>query len=399
MGKIINLTENPHFIISKMKAIISNHKRSQVYEKDITFEGLQAYIKTEFPRAKEPKLFFTDLNGTEVAIKSEEDLSLLKKIYDGQNFVQIRLDAKGHGHGHGHGRRHHGQSHEHHAHRHSSEKGHGKDKKAKRTNVLAKVYGGEPSQFESFEEENKNLPMGKLIKAYAEKNGITTPVDLGHKAERRTKVLAKVFKGQPQDFEEFQKANETLRLGELIQKYSEEKGIDIKDKKPWNKELHAGRIEKKTERLAIVLGNSEENKAEAATLVKENPSMNVKQILEKLQKEGREVNMQKFKEIKQAERANKSPRHHHDRRKSEERKPRSPKMKEETPVAEIQLEENFVKPANKKQAEIREKGKILMQMKQIFGPERSSEYYKFINEHFEEGEDAILEKWIKTHEI
>ena len=40
-----------------------------------------------------------------------------------------------------------------------------------------------------------------------------------------------------------------------------------------------------------------------------------------------------------------------------------------------------------------------MQMKDIFGKDRSSEYYKFIEENMELDEDAIIEKWINTHEI
>ena len=40
-----------------------------------------------------------------------------------------------------------------------------------------------------------------------------------------------------------------------------------------------------------------------------------------------------------------------------------------------------------------------MEMKEIFGNERSAEYFKFINENFQEGEAAIIEKWIQTYEI
>ena len=40
-----------------------------------------------------------------------------------------------------------------------------------------------------------------------------------------------------------------------------------------------------------------------------------------------------------------------------------------------------------------------MEMKEIFGSERSAEYFKFITENFHEGEAGIIEKWIKTYEI
>ena len=35
-------------------------------------------------------------------------------------------------------------------------------------------------------------------------------------------------------------------------------------------------------------------------------------------------------------------------------------------------------------------------MKEIFGPKRAAEYFKFINDNFSEGEANIIEKWIKT---
>ena len=45
---------------------------------------------------------------------------------------------------------------------------------------------------------------------------------------------------------------------------------------------------------------------------------------------------------------------------------------------------------NKKQLESREKGRILMEMKEIFGNERSAQYFKFITENFHEGEAGII---------
>lgn len=84
--------------------------------------------------------------------------------------------------------------------------------------------------------------MGKLIKAYAERNGITPEFNKGHKPERRAKVLSKVFGGEPTEYAEFQELHSQMRIGELIKKYAEVKGIDIKDKKPWNKELSEKRL-------------------------------------------------------------------------------------------------------------------------------------------------------------
>lgn len=52
---------------------------------------------------KEASLKFTDSKGEEVKIVSEEDVALLKKIYDGQNFVEVQLQGKHKGKGKGHG--------------------------------------------------------------------------------------------------------------------------------------------------------------------------------------------------------------------------------------------------------------------------------------------------------
>jgi hypothetical protein len=44
---------------------------------------------------------------------------------------------------------------------------------------------------------------------------------------------------------------------------------------------------------------------------------------------------------------------------------------------------------------MRTKGKILLQMKDLFGNEDSKAYYKFIEENFELGEEQIIQKWIQ----
>ena len=157
---------------------------------------------------------FKDNKGEEITINSEEEVSLLKKIFNGQNFVEISLGGKHAGHGHSH-KRHHS---------HSKGKHHGGkvNRKEKRTKVLAKIYGGEPAQYEAFEQEHSELHMGKLIKIFAEKNGIEKS---NNKCERKTNVLAKVYGGEPNDFKEFYEQNNELKVGELIRKYAQEKGI------------------------------------------------------------------------------------------------------------------------------------------------------------------------------
>ena len=45
--------------------------------------------------------------------------------------------------------------------------------------------------------------------------------------------------------------------------------------------------------------------------------------------------------------------------------------------------------------EMKKKGKILIDMKDLFGPERSKEYFRFIEENFAQGRNAIIEKWLE----
>ena len=86
-----------------MKAIVSNHKRSAVCNQELTFEGLQKFIETEFPRMKEVSMKFIDQKGEEVKITSEQDVALLKKLYDGQNFVEVQINGKWPNNNKGHG--------------------------------------------------------------------------------------------------------------------------------------------------------------------------------------------------------------------------------------------------------------------------------------------------------
>jgi hypothetical protein len=59
---------------------------------------------------KETQLTFKDTQGNIVNIKSNEDIDLLKKMYNGQNFVELAITGvRNHGHGH----HWHGHSHKH----------------------------------------------------------------------------------------------------------------------------------------------------------------------------------------------------------------------------------------------------------------------------------------------
>ena len=77
----------------------------------------------------------------------------------------------------------------------------------KRCFILSKIYGETPENYVKFEEEHRELKMGQLIKKYAEENEITNEKvkkeNFKNKSERRTKVLAKIYGGQPEQFIKF----------------------------------------------------------------------------------------------------------------------------------------------------------------------------------------------------
>lgn len=56
--------------------------------------------------------------------------------------------------------------------------------------------------------------------------------------------------------------------------------------------------------------------------------------------------------------------------------------------------EEPVKVEKDKNEIIREKGKIFIEMKELFGEDKSKELFKFIEENFELGQEKIVEKWI-----
>lgn len=75
--------------------------------------------------------------------------------------------------------------------------------------------------------------MGQLIKKYAEVNGITNEKvkkeNFKNKSERRTKILSKVFKGEPTDFVKFEEENKDLKIGKLLKKYAEVNEINLEN--------------------------------------------------------------------------------------------------------------------------------------------------------------------------
>lgn len=119
-----------------MKAIINYGKRCQVYNNELEVSQLKKFVTEEFPRFKEAKMMFKDVNGNNVNIENNNDLEMIKKMFNGQNFVEILLEG---GQGKGHGRGHH-----HRMRSHSKGKGCRKNRTERRCLVLSKVYGGVP---------------------------------------------------------------------------------------------------------------------------------------------------------------------------------------------------------------------------------------------------------------
>ena len=102
--------------------------------------------------------------------------------------------------------------------------------KERRCAVLARIFGENPEKYAQFEQENQELRMGQLINKYKEVNGITFEKMKKEKGEgrsqkneeRRAKILAKVFGGKPEEYNEFQNVNKELKMGKLIKKYMEQ---------------------------------------------------------------------------------------------------------------------------------------------------------------------------------
>lgn len=70
--------------------------------------------------------------------------------------------------------------------------------------------------------------------------------------------------------------------------------------------------------------------------------------------------------------------------------------KEETKTEGVIENESFFNIAKPNPAEIREKGRILLEMKDIFGEDKTKELFKFIEANFSLGQEKIIEKWIEA---
>lgn len=149
-----------------MKAIISNGRRSQVYNQDLDFNGLNQFVSDQFPRMRKVIFYFKDENNKNIPISSNEEIELVKRMNQGQKFVEIFIEGERSSHSkHGRGkwspRRNINEA----------------DPTTRRINALAKVFGGEPKNFESFVTENKHMHLGELIKKYSKDNNLPVNKD------------------------------------------------------------------------------------------------------------------------------------------------------------------------------------------------------------------------------
>lgn len=196
---------------------------------------------------KNPVFKFKDLQGQLISINSNSDIQTLSKSYQGQNFVQILICKE-----------HKGVGIEHKDHQQKNA-----NRIQKRQTILEKIYGGSGSDYQAFVTQNEQLPVGKLIKKFAEVNGILkkkekkekkekSPQQEDRKFERKRKILEKIFGGEEKNKQEqFLKENKDLKLGELIKKYSEINGT--KDNMPNNEKNSLKKKERILEKLSAVL--------------------------------------------------------------------------------------------------------------------------------------------------
>lgn len=299
----------------------------------------------------------------------------------------------------------------------SKEEKHNGEKKEKchkerRCAVLARIFGEAPEKYAQFEQDNQELKMGKLIAKYKEVNQITFEKLKKEKGEgrsekneqRRIKILAKVFGGKPEEYNEFQAQNKELRMGRLIQKYMEQNELKA-EKVEFIQDRTEKRNKRKLEKLARFFNQPEENFTD---LVKENPDLCFKKLLKV---KGVETESEAFREFKRKEQQSRKERREARKNKEEgstkkERKPREKKShsKERKPKREKRSRsgKKQEKPLSKEKVEMKEdarnKGKIFLQMKDLFGNQNAKEYFKFIEANYELGQEAIIQKWIETHQ-
>jgi len=147
------------------------------------------------------------------------------------------------------------------------------------------------------------LKIGQLIKLYCQENNTKFPEEFKeHKnpAVRRAKILARVFEGQPKDYDAFQEQHSDLNIGQLIQKYTNEKGIPAKRaQKHIEKSQNKDKI--KLEKLSSFFGKPEEHFTD---LVSKNQGLNFMQLLEKLKaEEGVEIDQERLREFRREQQA------------------------------------------------------------------------------------------------
>lgn len=71
-----------------------------------------------------------------------------------------------------------------------------------------------------------------------------------------------------------------------------------------------------------------------------------------------------------------------------------PEKKVESAIKNLTLDDGNRLSVDRK--EVREKGRLLDEMKEIFGKDQEKELYQFIDKNFSLGQEAIVQQWIET---
>ena len=70
-----------------MKAIVTNGKKSMIYNLDLEFDKLKEFIANSFPKMNNAEIVFPDKNGGLIPITCQGDIEKMKAEHKGQNFV------------------------------------------------------------------------------------------------------------------------------------------------------------------------------------------------------------------------------------------------------------------------------------------------------------------------
>ena len=216
---------------------------------------------------------------------------------------------------------------------------------------LSAIFGGQPEEYIDFAEKHDDLRPKDTYKKFAEVNGIPEEEFKEKFTTFRTQKLSKCFGNPPEKYRDFVAANLDLTQKDLMHALFDQ-GIEKRE----NKRCGWGR------RFNFNQSNEEcQFKGEKPCFMKDKTISKEKKEEKRLSKERRQKKSLSAK-------------------------------KEEVAVTESLISEP--KPLDTIEVR-RAKGGIMMNMVELFGPERTADYMKFIDKHFALGEEQIIDLWIK----